>query len=240
LKNVLIIISNIIFDISTLFIIIIWLGFLKNLRLFCSIIIFFTIKVITQTLFLVRPPEDNLVEFPGFPSLFYSYKLNNFFFFSGTTGFSIILIYEFFDAIEKVKFSKIFYLINIANLFFFSFLSLCYYSLYTVDILIGVIVAHYSIRVSIYFHPFLDRIFFAEEINENKDFFNIIFASLEIRFEQKESITGEKRKIAEDVLTNGNDEIIEKEKDLENFKVNISNNIVNEKTDIYNDKREIL
>lgn len=104
----------------------------------------------------------------------------------------------------------------------------------------GVIVAHYSIRISIYLHPSLDRIFFAEEINENKDFFNRIFASLEIQSEKKGSVIGEKRNIAEVVLTNGNEEIIEKEKDLENLEVNISNNIVNEKTDIYNNKREIL
>lgn len=238
LKNVLIIISNAILDVSTIFLAIIWLAFAKNLRIFFSIFIFFAIKLATQAIFLVRPPQDNLIKYPGFPSLVYSYNINNYFFFSGTSGFSFVLIYEFFSYAESVKFTKFFGYLNLVNLFFFSFLSLCFYSLYTADILIGIITAHYAIRLSRYLHPVFDGKFFATETNFEADFFERLFNFLRIKNDKENNISGEQEKITEESLKDGK-RITNKEK--ESFEVSSSAAQNHKDKDIvYNDECDII
>lgn len=190
IKNTIFIASNAILDVSTIFMGILWLSFMKKSRILISIILFFVFKIFIQMTFLVRPPFDNLIEYPGFPSLFYSYKKNNFFFFSGTAGFTFILIYEFFSHGDKIKFSKFFGIINVINLIVFSFLCISTYSVYTMDILIGILTSHYTIRLSIYIHPLVDDMIFNNEIFR-RDFYEILFNCLKTKYEILESLTTE-------------------------------------------------
>jgi hypothetical protein len=255
-KNTLIIISNAILDLSAVFFAIIWLAFAKNLRPFFSLLVFFAIKIATQILFEVRPPQDNLIEFPGFPSLLYSYNVNNYFFFSGTTGFTFIMIYEFFKNSESVKFSKAFGFLNLANLFFFSFLSLCFYSLYTVDVLIGVLTAHYAIRLAHFLHPVFDGKFFAaadaaaeaENNNNNsnnnclveKDYFESLFSFLIIESEKDFGESAEKQKITtEENLKDVKEPNYRSDKGSDSFDVKTSNQVLREKDIVYNDECDI-
>ncbi len=238
LKNALIIISNLILDISSIYIVVMWLAFMKNLRMLISISIFFFIKIVSQLIFLVKPPIKNLVEFPGFPSLIYSYKLNEYFFFSGIAGFTFIQIYEFFNYSEKVKFSKVFGVLNSINLFFFSFLSLSYYSLYTIDILIGIIIAHYSIKLSNSIHFYFDyKILTRNEILYN-DFFESFFSFLEIKKIQDINLSIEKLKITEDNIKDkdGNNRENENKKNNENYQAEVFNSNNKENNIVYNDE----
>jgi len=239
-KNTLIIISNAILDLSTILIAIIWLAFAKNLRIFFSLLIFFAIKLVTQSIFLVRPPQNNLIEFPGFPSLIYSYNLNNYFFFSGTAGFGFILIYEFFAKADSVKFSKFFGYLNLANLFFFTFLSLSYYSLYTADILIGIIIVHYAIRLSKHLHPVFDGKFFKAEGNYEADYFERLFDFLRIKNLKEENVSAEKQNITEESFKNGLEKKIDKEKEAFEVEVNTANHVKRSNDYIYNDECDMV
>lgn len=251
-KNTLIIISNAILDLSAVFFAVIWLAFAKNLRPFFSLLVFFAIKIATQIIFEVRPPQGNLIEFPGFPSLLYSYNVNNYFFFSGTAGFTFIMIYEFFKNSESVKFSKAFGFLNLANLFFFSFLSLCFYSLYTVDVLIGVLTAHYAIRLANFLHPVFDGNLFADadspeaaEINNNnncleKDYFESLFSFLKIENKKDYRESGEKQKITEESLKNEKEPNYRSDKGSDSFDVKTSNQVSRKNEIVYNDECDMI
>jgi hypothetical protein len=190
-KNFLMILNNIILDFSIIYLIIIWLSLVKNFKLMISLAIFYIIKIFTQCVFLVRPAKNNLISYPGFPSIFYPYSKNDFFFFSGTVGFYIIMLNEFYENKNKIKLSLIFLWVNIINLMLFIFISLSTYSLFTVDILIGIITSHYSIRLSrfIYEYNLAKENIDIEEIEE-KDFFENFFNFLKKSdFTEKDIIT---------------------------------------------------
>jgi len=180
-KNILMIFNNLILDLSSIFLMIIWLSLVKNFKIIISLAIFFTIKIFTEIIFMVRPPKDNLISNPGFPSIFYPYNKNDFFFFSGTVGFYIIMINEFYENRNKIKLSFIFIWVNFINLLLFIFISLSTYSLFTIDIFIGIITSHYSIRISRFIYDYnLAKGNINNLENEEIDFFENIFNFLKI------------------------------------------------------------
>ena len=185
---------------------IIWLSLVKNFKIMISLAIFYIIKIFTQSVFLVRPPKNNLISYPGFPSIFYPYNKNDFFFFSGTVGFYIILINEFYENKNKIKLSLIFLWVNFINLILFIFITLSTYSLFTVDILIGLVTSHYSIRLSRFIYEYnLSKGNIDTEEIEEKDFFEDYFNFLKIPDVNEK----EKEKILESNLPDGKrDDII--------------------------------
>ena len=90
------------------------------------------------------------------------------------------MINEFFENRNKIKLSFIFVWINFTNLLMFIFISLSTYSLYTVDILIGLVTAHYSIRLSRFIYEYNLKENNKNEENEEKDFFEDLFDFLKI------------------------------------------------------------
>jgi hypothetical protein len=205
-RNFLMIFNNLILDLSIIFLMIIWLSLVKNFKIMISLAIFYIIKIFTQSVFLVRPPKNNLISYPGFPSIFYPYNKNDFFFFSGTVGFYIILINEFYENKNKIKLSLIFLWVNFINLILFIFISLSTYSLFTVDILIGLVTSHYSIRLSRFIYEYnLSKGNIDTEEIEEKDFFEDYFNFLKIPDVNEK----EKEKILESNLPDGKrDDII--------------------------------
>lgn len=232
LKHAISILTSLIIDVSGLYMILIWLAFMKNSRLLFSLLIFFFTKLVTQSIFQLKSPLNNLTEFPGFPSLFYSYKVNNYFLFSGTTGFEFILIYEFLQFSKVLKFSKIFAILNIVNLFIFSLFSLSIYALFTADILIGIIIAHYSIRLSLFIHPLFDERLF--DNNAEKDYYEKFFGFLYIKGHLDEDSTNPNSpnliKLDKKINNKLNPEIL----DLDNIKKSKDGNI------IYNDECDMI
>jgi hypothetical protein len=96
----------------------------------------------------MRYPEGYLWEYPGFPAIAISYLKTNDFFFSGHVGLPIILGFEF----RKVGCNSMFYF-AIFIVFVEAFTMIVTRGHYIIDLITGVIVAHYIfILVSEYIH----------------------------------------------------------------------------------------
>jgi len=140
---------------------------------------------------------------------------------------------------ESVKFSKFFAYLNLVNLLLFSFFSLCVYSLYTVDILIGIISAHYAIRLAKYLHPVFDEKFFGAEASSEADYFEILFAFLNVKCGIDSSESSEKQKITEQSLKEGKEPTARSNKANDSLNIKTSNQN-REKEIVYNDECDMI
>lgn len=224
LKHILFIISNLILDISSIFLIIIWLSLIKNTKIIFSLAIFFFIKIVCELIFIVKPAQNNLIDYPGFPSIFYSYNKNNFFFFSGTVGYYIIMINEFCENKNDIKLCNIFSWINTFNLLLFIFISLGTYSLYSIDIFTGIVTGLYCIKLGRFINERINLRYKDENIDNEIDFFEDKFSFLKIKKEELPEVNKEVRNDNDNNNNEFRNSIINNNDDTkaDNFKGDIS------------------
>jgi hypothetical protein len=109
----------------------------------------------------MRFPEGYLWEYPGFPSLVVSYLKTNDFFFSGHMGLPVIIICELYK-MKKFKFICF----TLFTLFLEFFTMIVLRGHYSIDLVIGILMAHYCyILTEKYIHHFDNYI----KINEGKE-----------------------------------------------------------------------
>jgi hypothetical protein len=89
-------------------------------------------------MFQMKYPEGYLWEYPGFPSITVSYLKTNDFFFSGHCGMPILMAMEF----RKIKHYKMF-IFCLFTCIFEAFTMIVMRGHYSIDILAGIIFAHY-------------------------------------------------------------------------------------------------
>jgi hypothetical protein len=108
-------------------------------------------------------PEGYLWENPGFPSLTVSYLKTNDFFFSGHVGLPIIMGSEFLKQDKKFMFWLCIFVCC-----FESFTMIVTRGHYIIDIIAGVIIAHYSFMiVDLYIHVIDDSFVGIDKLRDN-------------------------------------------------------------------------
>ena len=138
LKNAIIITAGLIMDLLFLIISIRFICFHKNCRLLATLVVFYLIRGIIQNMFSFGMPNDYIWGFPGMYSLVVSYYPINDFFYSGHVGSCLISYLEFrrdgCHIMKKIAFSAI---------FIEAFVLLVTRAHYSIDLIGGVVFAHY-------------------------------------------------------------------------------------------------
>ena len=113
---------------------------------------FYGFRFLCQSIFAMELPEGYYWDYPGFYSIVVPYGATNDFFFSGHVGCCLICALEFnlvFKQAEKVQNLKTMKLAT--RMVYFSIATLCAQVFimmatrghYTIDLIVGVIIAHY-------------------------------------------------------------------------------------------------
>ncbi len=158
----LLILTGFILDCIFLFFLYLFITKIKTFRPILALTIFISIKIIcqviiylTQSLFQLKSPEDNLWKYPGFPSLVTSYSKSNYYFFSGPIGFVLITALEF----KKNKYIKLF-VFSVFLLIIEGLILLSLRGNYILDILTSLLFSHYTYINSDEYSYILDNFYF--------------------------------------------------------------------------------
>jgi hypothetical protein len=154
-KNILIIINSFIIDISIIFTSYFWIMYCKSWRIVIHFILFISLKLICQHLFIMKFPEDSLWSNPGFPSVFVSYNEKYHLFFSGGIGSCLICADYLFNS--KIKLYRIISIIIFITIPIQMIFGLAIRSIYLIDILSSIAGAVYMGIISYYISPWFDK-----------------------------------------------------------------------------------
>lgn len=152
LRHTLEIISSLLIDLTVLSTMIMWIIQGKSWRFFVNGVCFYGMRAIIQFTFMMPFPEYYSFDYPGFPSLMVSYAKTNDFFYSGHVGIPIICANEYYKNKS--------YIIACICLFisvFQGFILLIHHAHYGLDIIIGMICAHYFCKVTDKYVHYIDN-----------------------------------------------------------------------------------
>lgn len=152
-RKFLVIISSLLIDYSLLSLIILWVLYDKTWQPLISTLAFYAFRGLCNNLYLLQSPTDLLWEFPGIWSFSVSYHQTTDFFFSGHVGINFISAYEVYrlgftkTAMISIfgVFCQIFVMINVRGHFF-------------IDLIAGLLSAHYSIILSGFIHKYVSQL----------------------------------------------------------------------------------
>lgn len=150
-KNAILIIGGLLVDLSILATSVYYTLYGKSWRFLISTFLFYGVRALFQLMYIMRTPPNYIFSYPGFPSLFVSYKSTNDFFFSGHVGFPLLCAYES----RNVKFWFLY--VGIFISVYMAFLMISTRGHYSIDIYFGFIFVIYIIRVSKFLCEYLDR-----------------------------------------------------------------------------------
>ena len=137
-RIILTIIGSILLDIVFIVGLSYWALYAIDWRLAVNLILFYSIRGIIQQLLILDCPELLYFKYPNFPSIVVGYVQGSDFFFSGHCGFPIVVMMEFIW-LKKFYFAGFCAFVTI----FEAFLMFNCREHYTIDIIIGIIFAHY-------------------------------------------------------------------------------------------------
>jgi len=137
-RNALIILASFMIDFNVIYITIRWFLFDRNYKLFTTCFMFYLFRMFLQNVFFMRFPTDYVWGHPGLFSIAVPYAPANDFFFSGHVGLCTISFIYFKRAGRK--YMAPFALVTIAIEFFTLLVTRAHYF---IDLVIGIIVAHY-------------------------------------------------------------------------------------------------
>jgi len=211
------ILSSGILDVSIIILSYSWIIYGKNWRPIMSISLFFIFREICNYLFQIKPDEDILWDYSGFPSLTISYHNNKDFFFCGSIGLYLICILE----LVEFKYCKLKW-VTIIGIFIHFWLLISLRAQYYFSILCGLLTAHYVHIISNRYNYLLNEIhdFNPEEttrintIKAEAKIKNIIEMSIK-KFRSNNNIKYDKLPVDNDIIDR------EKIKDQEEISVDI-------------------
>lgn len=142
-KHALVIIGSLCVDIVFVATVLYWLLFAKTWRFMVAFVVFSVVKVLTHYMFNFSFPEGYVWDYPGFPSLLVSYGKTNTFFYSSYVGIPVIC------ALEWRKNGVLFLMVVcLAVSCFESFTVFVTRAHYSIDIISGLVFAHYFFMLS--------------------------------------------------------------------------------------------
>jgi hypothetical protein len=136
--NLLIISSSLFIDLILVCVSITWTMRSNSWRFIMALLIFYLFRSIIQNVFHMRYPDGFIWNYPGLPSLAVSYFITNDFFFSGHVGLPIIVACEFIKH-KNYKMA----LFSIFSCVFEFVVMIIIRGHYIIDLIFGVITAHY-------------------------------------------------------------------------------------------------
>ncbi len=162
-RNILMIVVALILDISIFMLSYCWIMYGKNWRPLLTLAMFYLLRVICQNLFLMKYPDNIIWEYPGFPSFAVSYHKTSDFFFAGQIGIFLI------SAMELWSFDfKVFSIIAYIGVILHFFMMVVLRGHYFIDLISGLMAAHYFHMMSDYMHPIFNKIFNLDVCDEEK------------------------------------------------------------------------
>jgi hypothetical protein len=142
-RNILMTISSFLIDISVISIGIGWLLYSRSWRCLLSIGLFYLLRGIVNASFAMKFPENIIWEYPGIPSFSVSYHETSDFFFSGHVGINLIAAIELYRFnMKKISF------LSFIGIFFQMFTMIVFRGHYSIDLIAGLISAHYCNIIS--------------------------------------------------------------------------------------------
>jgi len=130
--------SSVMMDFSYLALFLYWVLYAKSCRVVVSVLIFYAVRGITQSYFVLGFPAGFTWDDPGFPSLIVPYGPTSDFYYSGHCGFLMICALEWSD----LGFKSLSFLTHCMNAYlaFVMLICRCHYS---IDIMAGIVMGHY-------------------------------------------------------------------------------------------------
>lgn len=153
IRNIFLIITCLVLDLSFLFSVYIWITKGKSWRPVIAVTLFLSLKLFCGFIFQIKQHDDSILGYTGFPSLinsFYDSKM----FFSGSLGIYFIAILEQYCYNLKLitGISSIFLVIDI-------FLQLSMRTQYFMSVMSSLMASHYIYILSDNLHPYVNRIY---------------------------------------------------------------------------------
>jgi len=145
-KNWMIVASSAFVDINMFMLVLRWIWFGKSLRLFITTFSFYLFRAFLQRVFRLSFPDHYIFGDPGFFSIGVPYFKTSDFFYSGHVGLSTICFLEFKK--DKSMFLEIF---AVVGTFYNFFVLLVTRAHYFIDLVIGMLTAHYIFIVGLWF-----------------------------------------------------------------------------------------
>ena len=142
-RNILLITSSVFIDFVVIFFSIIWTFKGHSYRPILAFVLFYSFRILNQNLFQMQYPEGYLWQYPGFPSIVVSYLGTNDFFYSGHVGFPIIVGMELWH----LDYRFMFYFCIMSSVFE-AFVMIVLRGHYSIDLMSGIIFAHYAFITS--------------------------------------------------------------------------------------------
>lgn len=151
-RNVLLILSSLLIDVLMVSSAIRFMFFAKTWRSLLFLVSFYSVRGLIMGMFLMKFPEGRIFEDPGFPSLTITYARTSDFFFSGHVGFAT------FAALEN-RYYRNFPLMYAAlfTVMLESFTLTVTRAHYSIDIISGIVFAHYIWIVTGWLAPYVDK-----------------------------------------------------------------------------------
>jgi hypothetical protein len=149
--NLLLIVSSGLIDILGLFLVAEWI-FLGRSRAFLGLILLLGLRQVMQALCALPAPPNMIWRYPGFPSLFVTYKVGNDYFFSGHTAIAV------FGAMELARWRRHWLTVLAFVVVVFEIAAvLILRAHYTMDVFTGAITALWVARLCDSVAPRVDR-----------------------------------------------------------------------------------
>lgn len=151
-RNALLIFSSLLIDTLMVTCAFRFMFFAKTWRSLMFLLSFYSFRGLIMGMFLMRFPEGHIFKSPGFPSLTITYARTSDFFFSGHVGFATFSALEnrFYENFPMMYFSIFTVLVE-------SFTMIVTRGHYSIDIISGIVFAHYIWIVTGWLAPYVDK-----------------------------------------------------------------------------------
>lgn len=164
LRHALIIISSLLIDTTIMTTFVIWIIKGRSWRFFFTAACFYGVRAILQFVFMMPFPAYFTFDYPGFPSLMVSYKKTNDFFYSGHIGIPLICGYQFYKS-SNYNITIVCICISL----FQGSIMLIHHAHYGVDLIIGMICAHYFCKITEKYIKYIDNSLISIDANRNSN-----------------------------------------------------------------------
>jgi len=145
--------SSLLMDVTFLAHFIYWTLYGTSVRIICAMSMFYGIRGVIMSFFLLGFPDGYTWDYPGFPSIVVPYGRTSDFFYSGHCGFLVIVAAEWFTLGYK-KMSLITHLVNI----YMAFVMVICRIHFSIDITTGMVFGHYLYIIARHYSPVLDEL----------------------------------------------------------------------------------
>ena len=148
-RYTMVIISSLLIDYSVALIGYLFVVHGKSWRILFSFGFFYLLRLSINVIFMMRYPNQVMWQYPGFPSITVSYFRSSDFFFSGHVGMNFVSAKE----TNNLGFIKLSYF-SFLGVFFQIFVMIVLRGHYLIDLIAGLLAAHYFCLIADYFAPF--------------------------------------------------------------------------------------